>query len=99
MAKNQIKGTVGLFQKTRVYQVEEATTKGGRELARVGYARWHGHGRATQAQGNRDTKHGRAGFPVQPWVSWRLGFAYWDTIFVAGRVLLYELNPRFLDSI
>jgi len=88
MAKNQIKGTVGLFQKTRVYQVEEATTKGGRELARVGYARWHGHGRATQAQGNRDTKHGRAGFPVQARASWLLGFASWRTMFMAARVHL-----------
>ena len=55
-------------------------------MARVCRAMWHG--RATLARGVRATLHGRVMLPVQARASWRLEFAYWDTIFVAARLLL-----------
>ena len=86
MVQNSRNGTVGPYYATRACRVEEAMTKEGRDVARVGRATWHG--RTTLAQGDCATKHGRAAFPVRARASWRLGFAFWHTVFLAAKVLL-----------
>jgi len=73
VVQNQRNDTVGPYQTTLARQAEEATTKGGRDLARVGRARWHYC--AIPAQGDRATQHSYATFPVRARASWQLGFA------------------------